>query len=75
MQHSETYKGVEIAVVTTRGSQGEWTSFARFSFPGHDEIRVDAEGPPYASEEEASQAALQTAIENIDRMRITKGKP
>jgi len=75
MQHSETYKGVAIAIKTTRRKPGEWTSEARFSFPGHDEVRVDAPETPYASEEAASRAALQTAIESIDRMRITKGKP
>jgi hypothetical protein len=69
MQHSETYKGVEITIQADPKADGSWTSEAHF--PGG---QVKAPEPTYPSEEDARQAALQSAVEAIDRSRVSTGK-
>jgi hypothetical protein len=69
----EVYKGTQIVVSTTKIGEKNWSSNAEYSVPG--ERAVHLESPDsYAIEEDARQAALQAAIENIDRTRVSRGK-
>jgi hypothetical protein len=72
--HSETYKGTVITIATTRDRDG-WTSDAIYSLLGEGEVRLKPTERGYASEDEARRAALQAAVENIDRARSSIGKP
>jgi hypothetical protein len=70
----ETYKGTQITVVTARRGHA-WTSHASYKLSGQDEVRLNPAERDYASEDEARRAALQSAVENIDRDRSSIGKP
>ena len=72
--HSDTYKGTAITIATTR--RGElWMSHAVYTLAGQSEVRVQPAERGYASEDEARHAALQAAVESIDRARSSIGKP
>ena len=71
---TETYKGIAISIAT-KPQGGRWTASAVCLLsPGH-EIRAEPPEPDYATEDEARQAALQAAVESIDRARSRIGKP
>jgi len=73
--NAEVYKGTEITIVTIRRGEGEWTSRATYAIAGRDPVQLELAHQSYASESEARQAALQAAVENIDRARSSIGKP
>ena len=70
----ESYKGIpiEISIVATEGKT--WTSQAEYKTEGNSPVRLVLDDAQYSTEAEAQQAALQAAIENIDRSRTSKGK-
>ena len=70
---SEVYKGTEIVISVTRTGEKNWTSRAEYAVPGKAGVRLEPEAT-YATEEEARRAALQAAIESIDRARVSRGK-
>jgi hypothetical protein len=70
---SEVYKGTEIVISVTRTGENNWTSRAEYAVPGKAGVRLEPEAT-YATEEEARRAALQAAIESIDRGRVSRGK-
>jgi hypothetical protein len=70
---SEVYKGTEIVISVARTGENNWTSRAEYEVPGKASVRVEPEAT-YTTEEEARRAALQTAIESIDRGRVSRGK-
>ncbi len=72
---AEVYKGTEIAISTTQTSDQSWTAQAEYPVPGKQHVRVEAPQMTYLTEAEARQAALRAAVESIDRMRVTTGKP
>jgi hypothetical protein len=71
---SEVYKGTEIAISTAKNQEKNWSARAEYAIPGEGNVRVEATEAKYATEEEARQAALRSAIESIDRMRASLGK-
>jgi hypothetical protein len=71
----EKYKGIDIEIKATHQRSGLWTARAEFTMPGTERTGTNPEDSARPSEEEARQVALQTAIENIDRARISTGKP
>ena len=71
----EKYKGINIEIKAIHQNNGLWTAGAEFSTPGNVMTHTNSEVSEWPSEEEARQAALQAAIENIDRSRISTGKP
>ncbi len=72
---AEVYKGTEIAISTTQTSDHGWISQAEYQVPGKQSVRVKPTQLTYTTEAEAHQAALRAAVESIDRMRVTSGKP
>jgi hypothetical protein len=70
---SEVYKGTEVVISVTRIGENNWTSRAEYAVPGKAGVRLEPEAT-YATEEEARRAALQAAIESIDRGRVSRGK-
>ena len=72
--HHETYRGIPIAIATAL-RDGKWTSNAVYTGEGHNEARIEPPEKGYATEDEAHQAALQAAVESIDRGRSFIGKP
>lgn len=70
----EVYKGTQIAISTKQIQEKTWTSRAEYAVPGHGSVHLELAEATYATEEEARQAALQAAIESIDRRRVLKGK-
>lgn len=71
---SEVYKGTQIAISTTQTGEKNWTSRAEYAVPGNRSVQLEPAEATYPTEEEARQAALQAAIESIDRRRVSKGK-
>jgi hypothetical protein len=72
---AEVYRGTEIAISTTQTPGQSWTARAEYRAADMQSVRVEAPQMTYATEAEARQAALQAAVESIDRMRVTTGKP
>lgn len=70
----EVYRGTQITITTAQSGEKRWTSRAEFSVPGQGNIQVEPADATYPSEEEARQAALQAAVESIDRSRVSAGK-
>jgi hypothetical protein len=67
----EAYKGIVVSI--TKISEKNWSSNAEYSSPR--ERAVHLESPDsHATEEHARQAALQAAIERIDRTRVSRGE-
>ena len=71
---AEVYKGVEIHISTTQNAQNRWTARAEYASPGQESPSLEAPEAAYDTEDEAHNAALQAAIESIDRMRAATGK-
>ena len=72
---AEVYKGTEIAISTIQTPDQGWTARAEYQVSAKQSVKVEAPQRNYATEAEARQAALQAAVESIDRRRITTGKP
>jgi hypothetical protein len=70
---SEVYKGTEIVISVTETSENNWTSRAEYAVPGQPGVRLEPEAT-YSTEVDARRAALQAAIESIDRGRVSRGK-
>ncbi|MGC2403829.1 MAG: hypothetical protein WA510_28810 [Acidobacteriaceae bacterium] len=71
---TEVYRGTAIAITTTPAPGRGWTARAEYQTPDTQSVRVEAPQTTYATEPEARQAALQAAVETIDRQRIATGK-
>jgi len=71
---AEVYKGTEIAISTAQTAEQGWTAHAEYAVPGQTTVRLEAPEAAYATEQQARQAALQAAVESIDRMRAATGK-
>jgi hypothetical protein len=71
----EKYKGINIEIKAAHQSDGLWTASAEFVIPGSEKTDINPSGSARLSEGEARHAALQKAVENIDRNRIATGKP
>jgi hypothetical protein len=74
MQHTDTYRGVEVRITVSPAGDGQWTSIAGFTLPAEAPARVSSPEASYSSEEAARTAALQAAVEAIDRARVATGK-
>jgi hypothetical protein len=72
--HSEVYRGMGITITTTQGEEG-WGSQATYTIPGQNQAEIEPAKQGHASEDEARRAALQAAVESIDRARTSIGKP
>ena len=72
---AEVYKGMDIAISTAQTPDQGWISQAEYRVPGKQVVRVETPQMTYATEAEARQAVLRAAVESIDRMRVTSGKP
>jgi hypothetical protein len=74
MQHTEAYRGVEVLITVNPAGDGQWTASAGFKLPAEAPARVTSPEASYSSEEAARAAALQAAVEAIDRARVATGK-
>jgi hypothetical protein len=72
---AEVYKGTEIVISTIQTPDRSWTARAEYQVSDKQSVKVEAPQRNYATEAEARQAALQAAVEGIDRTRVTTGKP
>jgi hypothetical protein len=72
--HFEIYKGIAIAVTTVQNGE-VWSAKAVYALSGQNEVRIDPPERDYTTEDEARGAALQAAVESIDRARAFIGKP
>jgi hypothetical protein len=70
----EVYKGTPITISTSQTEKKTWTSRAEYQIPGQADVQLEPPAAEYATEDDARQAALQAAVESLDRMRVTKGK-
>jgi hypothetical protein len=70
---TEVYKGTQIVISTIQTAEKGWTARAEYAVPGEDSVQMETPAT-YATEEEARRAALQAAVESIDRIRAAKGK-
>jgi len=72
MPDETVYKGRPVHLTATRNAAGRWTGAARL--PDEPDRVIDAEGE-FATEEEARSAALSRAMSEVDRQRMSRGKP
>jgi hypothetical protein len=71
----EVYKGTSITISTSQTEKKNWTSRAEYQIPGQPGVELQSPEAEYATEDDARRAALQAAVESLDRMRVSKGKP
>jgi hypothetical protein len=72
MQDEAIYRGRTVHLTATRNASGRWTGSARLE--DEPDRVLDAEGE-FATEEEARSAALSRAVSEVDRQRMSRGKP
>ncbi len=70
----ESYKGIQIEISTVETEAKSWASRAEYKIEGNSPVLLVLDDAQYSTEVEAQQAALQAAIESIDRSRTSKGK-
>jgi hypothetical protein len=70
----EVYKGTQVVISTTQVGEKNWTSRAEYAVPGERVVRLEPADATYSTEEDARQAALEAAVESIDRRRVSTGK-
>lgn len=75
MEYEETYHGRRIIVTTFQQPEGDWKSKTELLDSGKRVPLGKTLDEQYSSEEEAKHAALSIAAGEIDRTRISKGKP
>ena len=73
MVHSEIYRGTPITITTYKSGTDNWTARAEFTVSGQRAV-VQNDDVTYPSEEHAAAAALQSAVEALDRGRVSTGK-
>jgi hypothetical protein len=72
MQKDTVYKGLNIRLSATPSAGGTWAGSAQFVDDPGRVVRTDES---FRSESEALSAALSRAMAEVDRDRMSRGKP